>query len=382
MRRTTLRTIPHSYSETFQASRPADCIAVRTGLGTKSFVSFDIHRLPSGSLVPQHRPERGPASIQNGFRHSGFCKPRRVHIADDDQTILVSQSLAGDVEEVLSPVGDLGVDRTGTFLISGALGAGETFLLCTIEAGSFYPGPVAHGGECLEAKVNTNLAIAAREVVFNLALEGDVPAATSVLNECTGLERTVDSTRLPEAESSLEVYNGVIINAHGTGDEWHPTQRPLGTKAGTKARATAMRITRCGKLAADGLNGIGVQAEFGCATGTELDQIEGGRPSDGQSHLAATLGLSLRGNAEVPDLIASDCVPVEMLPDDGILDTEFVCDDAHFGSALLPSGRIKSASSGASPSARSFFVPSQNINSKRSALLSGLKSGVSRAWII
>src|SRR5215213_4636089 len=92
MQRTAVRTGPASYSKICDTSRPRQrkASARRTDLGTVSFVSFDIHRLPSGSFVPQHVPERRPTSVQDGLSHLGFRKLGRAHVADNDQTIFTS----------------------------------------------------------------------------------------------------------------------------------------------------------------------------------------------------------------------------------------------------------------------------------------------------
>lgn len=369
--------MPHS--ETFQPFRAAEASALGTGLRGPSFVGFDIHRLPSGSLVPQHVPERGPARVQNGLRHSGFRKLRRVHISDDDQSIGVRQPFAGDVKVMFSRIGDLRLNGAGDLLPTGALGFPECAFVLPVVPQRRDFGSVAASGERFEPEVYTDLAIANRKIVGNLALEADIPASARVLNERAGTEDAFDAAMLPETETALEVDCGVPVDLNGARDKGYPAECALGPEAGTKARASAVKVARCGKLAADGLHGIAMQAEFGGASGAELDKVKGRRPSDIHAAFAPPFGFALRGDAEIPDLIACDSMASEMLAGDGILDSEFERENAHFGSVLLPSGPIKSASLDCRPVTRSRFVSPHNINSKRRAFLPGLNAGVSGA---
>jgi hypothetical protein len=352
--------------------------AARARLGSVSLVSLDIHRLPSGSLVPQHVPERGPARIQNGFRHSGFSEPSRVHIADDDQRVFPRHLRAGDVEMMFPRVGDLRRYRACALLVSGALCLAEGAFVLAIVTERRDCLPVAARRQGLQPKIDTDLAIPGRKIVGDLTLKGDIPSSASVLNEGAGLESAFDLSRLPEIEPALEVDGGVTVDLHCARDERYPAERTLCPEAGAKARASAVKVSRCGKLAADGLNGIGMQSEIGGASGAEFDQVEGGRPADAHATLAPPLGLALRGNTEVPDLIAGDGVASEVLASDGILDAVSKCENAHFGSVLLLSGPIKSASLDCRPVARSRFVSLQipNIN-QRTRFLPGLNAGVS-----
>jgi hypothetical protein len=92
------------------------------------------------------------------------------------------------------------------------------------------------------------------------------------------------------------------------------------------------------------------------APGAEFDEVKCRRPSNLKAGAMAALRLTLDFDAIVPDLIAPNSVPFQILGGNRILDTEFECDDAHFGSALLKPGLIKSASSAGKPLARSHFV--------------------------
>lgn len=338
MRRSTLNTGPLSYSKTLQPLRAGEASALTTGLGSVSLVSLDIYRLPSGSLVPQHVPESGPASVENGFRHSRFRKLRRTHIADDDQIVCIRQSPASDMKVMPAHIGDLCRNGAGAFLVSGTLRLTErAFVLPVVAQGRNF-GAVAACRERFEAKVDSDFAVADRQGVRDLALKSHVPATSRILNEATGLEDAFDVTGLPEAKAPFEVDHAIAVNTDSTGDERYPSERALSSEAGAKAWACAVQIARCGKLATDGANSIAMQAKLCAASCAEIDQIEGGRPARRAASVAALFGLSLRSHAEIPDLITGNGMASEMLAGDGILDAEFECENTHGGSVLLRSG--------------------------------------------
>lgn len=324
MRSTTVGTIPASHSETFQPSRAADASAFGTGLGTPSFVGFNIHCLPSGSLVSQHMPECAPARIKNGLRHLGTGELSGIHIADDDQTVFPRQIGAGDVKMVTPRIGDLGMDRADAALVPSALSLGKRGFVSPIVSERRDFSPVAARGECLQAKINSDFAVAGGKVVFDLALKGYVPAPASVLHKSTGFERAFDLPRFPKPEPALQVGHSITVNAHGPRDKGNPAERPFGSEAGAELRTLTLGITRCGELATDGLHSVGMQAEHCPASGAELDQVIGGRPADIHTRLTTTFGFTLRRSTEIPDLIAGLGVMIKMLSSRRILDPVFV----------------------------------------------------------
>ena len=332
MRRATLRTIPVSYSETLQPSRAADCTAIKTGLGSQSFVDFNIHRLPSGRFVPQHMTEGGPASIQYGLCHPRLGKLAGAHIADDDQGVLPS-NLGGLFVKMVTPrVRDLGVDSADTDFVSGTLGLRQRCLIFAVVAERRNLRPVATRCQRLETEIDTDFAVASGQIIDDPALEGDVPASARILNESASPVLPFDIARLPEAKPTLKINRSVTIDLHRTRNERNPTKGALGSKAGAEARALALRVARYHELPTNGLYSIGMQAQVCGTSGAKFDQIEGRWPPYRTPRQSTTLSLSLRRNAEVPHLISRNGVPIKVLPDRRVLDAEFECENAHSGS--------------------------------------------------
>lgn len=224
-------------------------------------------------------------------------------------------------------IGNLSVDSLGAPSVAGPLSDGELLLVLPVVAKSRDFLSVAACGERLEAEVNTDLAIARDQIIFDLALEGDIPPPASVLDEGAGLERPIDLARLPETEPALEINDGITVNLECARDERNPAKRTFGSKAGSKARASAVGIARCDELAADGLHSVGMQAEFRSASSRESDQIECSRPASCRSSFPAMFGLSLGGDAKIPNLIGRDGKSLDMPSGRGILDAEFSRED-------------------------------------------------------
>ena len=69
------------------------------------------------AFVLQHGSECAPASIQNAFRHFGFCQPSSIHITDKYRPVLFGQTGAQLVQKVFSTVCNLRMDCLDPFLL-------------------------------------------------------------------------------------------------------------------------------------------------------------------------------------------------------------------------------------------------------------------------
>ncbi len=332
MMNSALATFPLSYSKTLQPFRAGEASALATGLGSVSLVNLKEYGLPSGKFVPQHSPERAPSRVHDGFCHPGLCESGGVHIADNDQTVLVGQPGAGDVEMVSPCVGDLGVDSADPTLIPCPLGLGELSLVLAVmpQRGHFMP--VAACGQSLEAKVNADLTVPACEIVLDLALESDISAPASVLDEGSGSDLALDLPRLPKAIAALEVGDGILVHLDRPVDERNPPKRSFGAETGPEARAFTVEIAGPDELPAGCADSVRVQAKVEGDSCAEPPQIKVRGPSNMAPHLPSPFGLTLGGGAVVPDLIAGDGVARKMLAGRSVLDPEFVGDNAHCGS--------------------------------------------------
>jgi hypothetical protein len=165
--------------------------------------------------------------------------------------------------KVVAPgVSDLGVDRAHAAGVVGAARLGERRLVSAVVLERWHDPAVAAGGESLQAEIDADLAGTRRSIGRNLALQGDIPAATRILHEAAGLDLAADVARRPQLVPALEVGDVGAVYLHGAEDKGHPSQALL---SGAPARAAAEEATAGGELPADGLHAIGVQAELGAA---------------------------------------------------------------------------------------------------------------------
>ncbi len=353
-------TFPLSYSETLQSSRTADASALRTGLGSPSFVGFDVYRLPSGSLVSQHRPERTPPGVVDGLCHLRPAESGCVHIADDDQSVFSGNPRRLLMKIVTAGVGDLSSDRSRPLSAAGSLRPGKRRLALSVvtQRRDFLSG--AQRRERGKAKVDADLVVACRKVISDFALEADVPASTGILHEAPGPELALGLAVPPEAVAPLQVDRSVAVNPDGAGDERRPSECALGAEARTKARAFPVLVARLGELSAYRAHCIGVQPEVGGSASAEFDQVECSWPPAVQAGAASALGFPLGGAAKVPDLIGRNSKPAEVLPGSSVLDAELEGKDAH-GGPLAASISLRSRSRGAvARSAASPFLAQQS----------------------
>ena len=113
-------------------------------------------------------------------------------------------------------------------------------------------------------------------------------------------------------KSALQIGDAAAVDLDGALDKRHPAQALLGR---APARATPDRITACGKVTADGLNRVRVQAEFLASASAELHQVKGRGPLTLPFH-----GVALRPATMVPDEVASTRVAQQMPSGRGVLD--------------------------------------------------------------
>jgi hypothetical protein len=109
MNRSTLPASPLSYSETFQPSRAAACIALRTGLGTPCLIGLKAHAPAHKCFIRGHGLETRPPGIEHALCHGGLGQCRRADVAENNQPVLIGKLPALLVLEVLAAISNLGV---------------------------------------------------------------------------------------------------------------------------------------------------------------------------------------------------------------------------------------------------------------------------------
>lgn len=376
MRSKAVRTSPMPHSKRAHTFRTAsgDRPAARTRLGTPSFVGLYKSRPVPFGLVAELMAERRPAGIQDGLSHLGFCQLGSAHIADDDQLIRSGDLARPLVQMMLSRIGDLGVDCFGPALVSRPLGNGQSLFVFSVVAKCWNLNAIRARRQCLEAEVDADFAIASSEIVWNLTLKDNVPATARVFDKRSALNVIGNFAGFPEEVSALEVDRARTVNANGTRDKRNPAELALWTEASAEFRAFSLAVTRNNELAADCLDGIGVDAKSRASPGTKLDQVKRSWPAHRKPRLPSPLCFPLRGNAEVPDLIARNGVSTQMFSGRGILDAKLKRKDAHMRCSVQITVARRSVCS-ARDRHSSYSTPCIN----QAPLLPAMNDGVS-AW--
>src|ERR1700722_16653683 len=115
--------LPSPYSKIFPAFRARAAVTRAAGLGGKRFIYFLKPHACVSAFVQQHGSKCAPTRIEYRFGLSGLCESGGIHVANEDSTVGLHQTGAQFVQEIFSPIRDLGVNRLGSISMAGALGA-------------------------------------------------------------------------------------------------------------------------------------------------------------------------------------------------------------------------------------------------------------------
>ena len=175
--------------KTFQPSRAADASSRRTGSGCIRFIDFQIDHPRVIVFVSEVAPQHRPSGIEHALYHPGPCQLGSRHVSDRDPAALVDQPPGKLVQEVLSSVGDLGVDRLDPPL---TLRLRQLRLEVAVEGCLFQFGAIRTGRDCLQAEIGADLVNPAKRLALDLADDVAVPAPAGILRETAGLDPTLD----------------------------------------------------------------------------------------------------------------------------------------------------------------------------------------------
>src|ERR1700730_12541518 len=126
--------LPSSYSKIFPAFGAGAAFTHAAVLGGKRFINFIIPHACVSAFIQQHGSKCGPARIEHRLGQSGLCESRGIHVADNDRTVGLHQTGAQFMQEIFAPIGDLGVNRSGSVSMAGALGASQGGFQVAVKA--------------------------------------------------------------------------------------------------------------------------------------------------------------------------------------------------------------------------------------------------------
>src|SRR6202035_233146 len=126
--------LPSSYSKIFPAFGAGAAVTHAAGLGGKRFIDFIKPHACVVAFVQQHGSKCAPARIEHRLGQSGLCERGGIYVADEDSTVGLDQTGAQFVQEIFSPIRNLGVNRSGSVSMAGALGAGQGGFQVAVKA--------------------------------------------------------------------------------------------------------------------------------------------------------------------------------------------------------------------------------------------------------
>src|SRR3984957_10243967 len=126
--------LPSAYSKIFPAFGAGAAVTHAAGLGGKRFIDFVKPHACVSALVQQHGSECAPARIEHRLGQSGLCESGGIHVANEDGTVGLDQVGAQFMQEIFSPIRDLGVNRSGSVSMAGALGGGQHGFQVAVKA--------------------------------------------------------------------------------------------------------------------------------------------------------------------------------------------------------------------------------------------------------
>src|ERR1700722_7586558 len=117
--------LPSPYSKIFPAFRAGAAVTPAAGLGGKRFIDFIKPHACAIALVQQHGSECAPAGVEPRLCQSSPCERGGIHVANEDRTVGLDQIGAQFMQEIFAPIRDLGVNRSGSVSMAGALCTGQ-----------------------------------------------------------------------------------------------------------------------------------------------------------------------------------------------------------------------------------------------------------------
>src|ERR1700719_1743887 len=117
--------LPPPYSKIFPAFWAGAAVTPAAVLGGKRFIDFIKPHACVIAFVQQHGSKCAPARIEHRLGQSGLSESGGIHVANEDSTVGLHQVGAQFVQEIFAPIRDLGVNRSGSVSMTGALCAGE-----------------------------------------------------------------------------------------------------------------------------------------------------------------------------------------------------------------------------------------------------------------
>lgn len=273
MRDTTLATSPVSYPQCTQSTRSRPLQAGRASYAGERFANWHTKPSKPTGFVLQLGSGHVPTRIIGRFGKTGFDQLGTRDIAHIEKRRPL-HNLSGDLmRPVFSNMFNLGLQGRYPLFFAGTLGFCQLLGIRARDVFAAMFDAIGAGNLVFEAQVDANGIKRQLKLggIRSLALERDIPTATSILDKTAGLDLTLDFTREPQSKDATEITHCVFNELDGSGFEGYPAQRFLA--ATPLETPLAKLLARLGVLKTNLVDGIAVQAEQSTRSRTKAGEI-------------------------------------------------------------------------------------------------------------
>jgi hypothetical protein len=237
--------LPSPDSKIFPAFGAGAAVAHAAGLGGKRFIDFRKPHACVSAFVQQHGSKGAPARIEHRFGLPGLGERGGIDVADEHSPVGLHQAGTQFMQEIFSPIRDLGVNRSNSVSMAGALCAGQDRFQVAVKALSLdrRQSPVTERGKRAQPQINAQTRHRAIEdrtdggsiSLFPRSLHAghtdiQIPATAAVFTEITRTQFEVTKTiAIPQRQPpSREVDLSASI-ANRSDLKRNPAKRPAST---------------------------------------------------------------------------------------------------------------------------------------------------------
>jgi hypothetical protein len=237
--------LPSPYSKIFPAFGAGAAFTHAAGLGGKRLIDFCKPHACVSAFIQQHGSECAPASIEHRLGLPGLCKRGGIHVADEQSPVGLDQVSTQFVQEIFSPIRDLGMNRSRSVSMAGALHAGQSRFQVAIKVLGLdrWQSLITERGKSPQPQIDSHTRHRAIEdrtdrrfisLIRQCAGHTDIqiPASAAVFAEITGPQLEVSETvAVPQRQPPAREVDLPASIANRSDLERNPAQGPASTAA-------------------------------------------------------------------------------------------------------------------------------------------------------
>jgi hypothetical protein len=309
MRSSAVRTGPMSYCQPANTSRfcaAASRAAARAGLRSPTLGDDFAFAAKRNRFVRQHVAQHSPTRVPHRFCHVGFCDFKGTDISDVNLRVITHNLGGENVEEVISPIGDLSVKCSRTNLLAPRPEKRKFGFLRPIMPRCSYFFASRESSKYFQTQINTDCRTGSLLRIRQFHYNIDIPTTSGISRKVPAFRLAIfrQRARVPYAILSLAEYQRSIIKLYACKNEscyGNPVQIPLITTE--TWRFWERCFASVSEFLANSVYSVGMQSEFFGHTATKIAEIKSCWSSYVSASLPSIGGLAVDLAAIIPDEI-------------------------------------------------------------------------------